>query len=228
MTSPVFDIQPAEGSVDPLGDLRSGPWTRSSLAELAFFHPASGEHRPRCRCRALYDANRLYWSAVVEETCVLGRYTSFQDPVCEDSCVEFFFQPAGAAGYFNVEVNCLGATLVSYVEDPTRTPDGGLAKATLLSVAQASGIRVATSLAGTVCDPELPGPLTWRADVSLTFDTFAPFCPGFRAPQRGDEWRGNFYKCAEANSEPHWASWAPIGEALNFHVPGYFGLLRFR
>ena len=37
----------------------------------------------------------------------------------------------------------------------------------------------------------------------------------------------NFFKCADDSSHPHWASWAPIGEALNFHQPQYFAPLRF-
>jgi len=47
------------------------------------------------------------------------------------------------------------------------------------------------------------------------------------ADPAGQTWRGNFYKCAEDNSHPHWASWAPIGERLNFHVPEHFAPLHF-
>ena len=39
----------------------------------------------------------------------------------------------------------------------------------------------------------------------------------------GQVWRANLYKCGDQTSHPHWASWAPIGEALNFHQPGFFG-----
>ncbi|MEW6117215.1 MAG: carbohydrate-binding family 9-like protein, partial [Nitrospirota bacterium] len=40
------------------------------------------------------------------------------------------------------------------------------------------------------------------------------------------EWRANFYKCGDATSHPHWASWAPV-EALNFHLPHCFGTICF-
>jgi len=43
----------------------------------------------------------------------------------------------------------------------------------------------------------------------------------------GTEWRANCFKCADETSHPHWASWAPIGEALNFHQPQYFGVFHF-
>ena len=44
---------------------------------------------------------------------------------------------------------------------------------------------------------------------------------------RGQTWRGNFYKCGDHTSHPHWASWSPIGEQLDFHQPEFFGELRF-
>jgi cellulose/xylan binding protein with CBM9 domain len=44
---------------------------------------------------------------------------------------------------------------------------------------------------------------------------------------RGQTWRGNLFKCGDETSHPHWASWAPIGQELNFHQPEKFGELRF-
>jgi hypothetical protein len=43
----------------------------------------------------------------------------------------------------------------------------------------------------------------------------------------GRGFAANFFKCADHSSHPHWASWSPIGEELNFHQPQTFGLLRF-
>jgi hypothetical protein len=40
-------------------------------------------------------------------------------------------------------------------------------------------------------------------------------------------WCGNLFKCADESSNPHWASWNPIGEELNFHDPRYFASIRF-
>jgi hypothetical protein len=42
----------------------------------------------------------------------------------------------------------------------------------------------------------------------------------------GQSWRGNFFKCAEEISHPHWASWSPVDE-LNFHLPRCFGTIHF-
>jgi hypothetical protein len=51
-----------------------------------------------------------------------------------------------------------------------------------------------------------------------------PYCGEVR-PVVGQRWRVNAFKCGDETSHPHWASWAPIGEALNFHQPEYFGWL---
>lgn len=39
--------------------------------------------------------------SVTHEQGVLRRFTSYQDPVYKDSCVEFFLQPKEGRGYFN-------------------------------------------------------------------------------------------------------------------------------
>ena len=43
-----------------------------------------------------------------------------------------------------------------------------------------------------------------------TFDQYF----GDIQPTLSRGWRGNFYKCADESSHPHWASWAPIGPEL--------------
>ena len=42
----------------------------------------------------------------------------------------------------------------------------------------------------------------------------------------GQVWRGNFFKCAEDISHPHWAAWSPVDE-FNFHLPRCFGTIQF-
>ena len=76
-------------------------------------------------------------------------------------------------------------------------------------------------------DPELTEPTTWQVAFFVPFTIFTAQCPSVTAPQPGDTWRANLYKCGDETSHPHWASWSPIGEALDFHVPEYFGELTF-
>jgi hypothetical protein len=113
---------------------------------------------------------------------------------------------------------------MSYIEDPTRGPKG-FEKFRLVTAADAEKITIHHSMPKIV-DPEMSDPANWRIGAIIPMDALAPYL-GKIGPLSGQAWTGNLYKCVEKNSHPHWATWSPIGEALNFHQPKYFGTLRF-
>lgn len=151
-------------------------------------------------------------------------HTAYDSDTYKDSCVELFLQPTAQPGYFALEVNCGGAFSLRYIEDPARTANR-FEKWTSVDAALAAGIRVSHSMPDVV-EPEQPGPVDWWVEVSWPFAAMEPYCGAIR-PAAGQVWRGNAFKCGDETSHPHWASWAPIGEALNFHQPSWFGELRF-
>ncbi len=210
----------------PGGDWDFSEWKEAHTLSVASFHPQSSTHHPQVSCKVLYDDASLYWSFLVRDRYVLAEKLEFQSQVCEDSCVEFFIHPAGASGYFGFETNCIGTLLLKYIEDPKRTPTG-FVKATKVPEADVAGVVVWHSIRERPYLPENPAPLDWRVDVSVPFSLFGKYVPDFTAPLPGTVWQGNFFKCADKSSHPHWASWSPIGEALNFHVPHCFGDLLF-
>jgi hypothetical protein len=77
-----------------------------------------------------------------------------------------------------------------------------------------------------IVDPEIRSPLTWLVEYGIPFSLFSQYLGSAVRPS-GASWRANLYKCADECSHPHWASWAPLGEELNFHQPDRFGLLEF-
>jgi hypothetical protein len=212
-------------SGDPLEEPWDGPrWQAAEAARIEHFHAASSPHRPAAAARLMYDAANLYLRYRAEDRYVVARHTQFQDPVWRDSCVEFFVQPRQDGGYFNFEINCGGALLSYYIEDPTRTADG-FVKFTKLSSEHGRRIRIVRSLPALVV-PEIEEPTIWHIGCAIPLDVLEAYA-GPLGPLAGQTWRCNFFKCAEDSSHPHWASWAPIGEALNFHQPQYFAPLRF-
>jgi len=219
-----YTVYAAVGAAPLDSPCESPVWQQAEEARIDQFHAASSSHRPDTRARLLYDAANLYLCFRVEDCHVVAKYTQFQDPVWRDSCVEFFVQPRPSGGYFNFEMNCGGALLSCYIEDPTRTPDG-FVKFTRLAPAHREQIRITHSLPSTVM-PEQPGPLVWQIGCQIPLAVLEDFT-GPLGPLAGQSWRGNFYKCADDSSHPHWASWAPIGEVLNFHQPPCFAPLRF-
>jgi hypothetical protein len=202
----------------------SPAWRDAGTLRVNHFHQKSSSHRPKVEARAIYDEKRIHVLFGVEDRYVRSLCTKYQGSVCRDSCVEFFVQPVAGKGYFNYEVNAGGTLHLSYVEDHRRT-SRGFGKCTLLPPELGKLVDIRTTLPPRV-DPEITEPLTWLARISIPFAVMEPYV-GTLQPAKGDVWRANFYKCADETSHPHWASWAPIDEQLNFHLPGRFAPIEF-
>lgn len=174
--------------------------------------------------KALYDASNLYVRFRVADRYVRCRHTQYNAMVCQDSCVELFVQPKRDHGYFNFEFNCGGALLLSYIEDPTRTPDGFL-KFTRVPEHLGRQVSIRHSLPK-VMEHEIADPVTWYVGCRIPLTLLEQYV-GPLGALPGQTWRGNFYKCADESSHPHWGSWTPQGEPLNFHRPEIFGEWHF-
>jgi hypothetical protein len=223
MFSP-YTIYPAEGPSPLDADWQSPLWQRAQEAPVDRFHPASSMHRPRTRAGLLYDRANLYLRFRVDDRYVLSTTTKYQGPVSRDSCVEFFVEPRRSGGYFNFEINCGGTLLLYFVEDPRRTAKG-FARYTRVAPEHGRRVLIRHSMPSVVF-PEEPGPIVWQIACQIPLGVLEAYV-GPLGPLPGQQWRGNFFKCADESSRPHWASWAPIGEELNFHQPGRFAKLRF-
>ena len=160
-----------------------------------------------------FRVNDRYVRAVAE---------NYHDDVCRDSCVEFFFTPGPdvAVGYFNVEINCKGVMLLHHQPVPweNQVP---------LALEDCRQVKIWSSLGAGTVDPEIAEPLTWEIKCSLPYEVLSRYAPVSK-PAPGVVWRGNFYKCGDETSHPHWINWAPItGEQVTFHMPEFFGELEF-
>ena len=201
-------------------------WAGASALAIDNFHARSSDHRPQAQARVLHAGRQVFVLFDVHDRYVRCVTTEHNGPVCRDSCVEFFVQPSGGTGYFNFEVNCGGCLHVSYVEDPRRLPGAqGFAKYTPIPASQAASVAIRHSLPATI-DPEITGPTSWRILLTIPLTLLEAYT-GPLGQLGGQSWRANFYKCADDCSHPHWASWAPLGKALDFHQPQYFAPVFF-
>lgn len=198
-------------------------WRAAETLEVKNFRPEGSDHRPQTSARLLHDGQGIHGLFHVHDRFVRCVRTGYGSEVWKDSCVEFFAEPKPGRGYFNFEFNCGGAFLCNHIVDPTRTADG-FKQFTRLPEAVVRPIQVHTSLPRLV-DPEIAGPLTWDLQFYIPFAVFEP-CIGPLVSLAGATWRGNFFKCADECSHPHWASWSPVDQ-LNFHLPRCFGEIRF-
>lgn len=198
-------------------------WTSAETALLDQFRPESTDHRPHTRVKLLHGSEGIRGVFQIDDQYVRSIRTGYQDAVCKDSCVEFFIQPRGSGGYFSLEMNAGGAYLFYYIEDPARAR-GGFKKFTSVPAELGRMIRVRSSLPARI-EPEIGGATSWELNFFLPFTVLTHYA-GPLGNLSGQRWRGNFFKCGDETSHPHWASWSPVDE-LNFHLPRCFGEIRF-
>ena len=222
--TPLYQVRRAVVAPEHRGEWDGPAWRVAETMRIASFHPRSSDHRPATEAALLYDEARLHALFRVSDRYVRSVHTAYDSDTYQDSCVELFVQPPGRAGYFALEVNAGGAFSLRHIEDPTRTAHR-FAKWEMVTADLAATIRVTHSMPDVV-DPEQVGPTDWWVEISWPFSVMEAY-GGALAPREGQCWRANAFKCGDQTSHPHWASWAPIGEALNFHQPQYFGTLEF-
>lgn len=231
MSAPVFPIrlvpEAPEVSAAPRPGAAGPAWAASSEGRVDQWHPLSGAVRPDVRFRALCGGGRIAVRFDVRgDRFVRSVATEPQGDVWKDSCVEFFVQPEGAAGHFNFEIDAGGTLLASYIVDNRRLPEGGFADWAPLPPEWMARVAVRTSLPRVV-DPPLAGPLDWCAELSLPLSLLAAVSGAPCEPRPGAEWRANFFHCGDETPSPRWGAWSGVGERLDFHQPGRFGVLRF-
>lgn len=227
---PLYAVRRADTPPTGRCDWDSPVWSRADPLQVRHFHVQSSDHRPRVEARMLYDDTHLYGLFRVQDRYVVCRHMTYQASVCQDSCVEFFARPRPDKGYLNFEMNCAGTLLLSYIVDATRIHDPeqpGKAFADYEVVPPEVGERVRrfSSLSGPI-EKEIVDARTWFVEFHIPVPVFEHYV-GPLGTLTGQEWRANFFKCADQSSHPHWAAWSPVGHELNFHQPRRFGVLRF-
>ena len=221
---PTYQVRATNDTSPLCAAWESRLWQQADAAPIDNYHPASSDHRPDVTVRLLYDIENLYVRYRVVDRYVVARHLGFQAPVWRDSCVECFLQPKTERGYFNFEINCGGSLLLCYIEDPTRKAEG-FARYTRVDEAVTALVEIKHTMPQRV-EPEIDVPTTWEIACRIPLRVLETYV-GPLGNLAGQEWRTNFYKCADDSSHPHWGSWSPIGEELNFHQPSYFGTLQF-
>lgn len=201
-------------------------WADIPVLKVDQFHAKSSDHRPVVEAKLAHSSDALHVFFRVQDRYVRAVAEKLNDSVCRDSCVELFIQPPGREEYINVEINCGGTMLASFVEDPTR-PDmhSRMKKYTPFTDRQGAQVKIEASLPKIV-EPEIAEPTEWTIRYTVPLSLFEEFF-GPLGRYDGQTWRANLYKCADLTSHPHWASFAPIGEKLNFHKPECFVSLHF-
>jgi len=161
-------------------------------------------------CMARSD-DALFILFQVHGNCLRAVNTVDNQPVNEDSCVEFFVKKADSEYYYNFEFNCIG---VCKAAKNLKTRENS----TIFTSDQLSRIKRWSSL-GPKAFKELSGLFSWDICVKIPFELI-----DVDPKKTPEKLLGNFYKCADETEQPHYVSWAPIStEKPDFHRPEFFG-----
>lgn len=171
---------------------------------------------PKVSVQIAYNENELFLRYQVEEQTVKAVVTESNGSVWKDSCVEFFLSPDGNDEYYNLEVNCIGTALLGFRKKG-------------LYASHATPELIDTirrfSTMGEAPFPEMKKETQWKITLAIPWEAF--FNHSLK-PVKGKRMRGNFYKCGDDLSVPHFISWTKINTPEpSFHVPEFFGGLEF-
>jgi len=173
---------------------------------------------PYCPDSLFYLArsnDSLFIKFIITEKHIKAVYEKDQEPVYEDSCVEFFCKKYYSDTYMNFEFNCIGTCIAT----TRKSRDKDIV---LLPETQLRKIERFASL-GNKAFGKKEGLFNWELTVKIPFEIL-----NINPNELPDILLGNFYKCADRASIPHFVSWNPIStKTPDFHSPEFFGKLSF-
>lgn len=204
------------------GDWNKPQWKNIETIKVDKHMGGQPKFAPIVEAKMTYDEKNVFVIFRVQDKFVQSTVQEYNGDVSENSCVEFFFSPDSAhpLKYFNLEVNAGGTPLIFYISDPWN-------KFVKLDNNDISKIEIFHSLPKKV-DPEIKEPTTWFIECRIPLDMLQKYSPITR-PAAGVTWKGNFYKTGSKTSNPNYMTWSFVDHPTpNFHLPKFFGTLKFQ
>lgn len=153
-----------------------------------------------------YDRENLYVRQRAWERNIRAQLTQPLSPVCQDSCMEFFFGFGQDGRYFNMEYNPLGCLYLGF---------GGKRETRIRLVLKDEQARFQVK----------PQQLAdgWALTYRIPLDFLRLFYPQLTLDP-GLTFRANCYKCGDLTPDPHFLAWNPsTSPTPDFHRYQDFG-----
>ena len=151
----------------------------------------------------------------VLERSIRAVHLNNNDPVSQDSCVEFFIAPDNGSRYYNFEFNCIGTCKAAF-GTKVRKDRVNLGDQAINGIQRLVLIRKGIPHNGMVA---------WELAVNIPLEAFS--FSNLRS-FTGLKARANFYKCGDNLPNPHFISWNEVKSAKpDFHLPEFFGKIHF-
>ncbi|WP_207534499.1 carbohydrate-binding family 9-like protein [Desertivirga arenae] len=171
-------------------------------------------YSPNTSFSVAYTKNAIALKYYVQEKAIKALNIYSNQPVYEDSCVEFFIAFNDELEYYNIEFNCTGTCCAGFGKEKNsrkKISDRNIEKIRHETWIRSKGI--------------LEGDIYWELTVLIPLSVFQFHTLGNLL---NSKCKVNFYKCGDHLPEPHFLSWTRINNPTpNFHMPEYFGLAHF-
>jgi hypothetical protein len=175
----------------------------------------SYSYKPSVNFSMAYSNDAVFIKYYVSEKFIRAIYTKPNDPVYEDSCVEFFISFDGEKDYYNFEFNSVGTCRLGF--GPDKNSRELLPEKRIMLIKHHSHLRPYDSTGD--------NNINWELTLIIPFEVF---CYHEIVSLNKMSCRANFYKCGNALPDPHFLVWNSIESTHpNFHLPEFFGKIRF-
>jgi hypothetical protein len=172
----------------------------------------NGDAQPQVSFSIAYSNEVIYLKYYVIEDVFKAEYNQFNDPVFEDSCVEFFIAFDNDPNYYNLEFNCMGTSRGQY---GLHKSDRTFIPASLLKTIRHQTLLKSSSESN----------IQWELTLCIPKAIFS-FHPGLSFAQSNA--RANFYKCGDGLPKPHFLCWSNIeAQKPEFHLSRFFKEIAF-
>ena len=205
--------------LEELNQLPIEKWQRvleekGSFGQIDVVNWSEFPYKPETFFYVAYSHTSICISYRVKGLGLKALYLKDQEPVWQDSCVEFFCKRVDQEGYFNFEFNCIGTSLAAI----HKTREDRVSR----SEEQMQKIKRYSSVSREAFE-EKDGIFEWNLIVEIPFELL-----GIDKDNLPEKILANFYKCGDGTKNIHYVSWNAIEvEKPDFHRPDYFGELYF-
>lgn len=135
--------------------------------------------------------------------------------VHKDNCVEFFVSFGKEKEYYNIELNCVGISLMAY----------GTGRLNRVFLTEKSIDKVKKHIKINTAPANSETKYLWELTAIIPIEVFEHSKLKTLKQQTGF---GNFFKCGDDLPHTHFYSWNIIdAKTPNFHLPEFFGSLNF-
>lgn len=186
---------------------RSSPRDSEISAAAVSCYPWGGAYRPECEGRLFVVGGTVLTARMrCRESAPRALCREFCDPVCTDSCMEWFFSLTPGGEYVNCEMNSAGVSHIAF----------------------GAGREGRTRIDRFITPPRVSHCRRggwWSVGVSFSLDELRTIFgdPSFDL-REGREIYFNMYKCGDLTETPHYGAWrAPTAPEPDFHRPECFG-----